>query len=49
VIEAIENPDLPQVLGVQWHPERIPFSQVTRRLFKAFVQACREYRATAEP
>jgi putative glutamine amidotransferase len=49
VIEAIENPELPQVLGVQWHPERIPFSQVTRRLFKAFVQACREYRAAAGP
>lgn len=47
IIEAIENPTLPQVLGVQWHPERIPFSAVTRKLFGAFVGLCREYREQA--
>lgn len=32
VIEAIENPDQPQVFGIQWHPERSPRSIASRRL-----------------
>lgn len=44
IIEAIENPEMPQVLAVQWHPERLPYSRVTRRLFKSFVEACAAYR-----
>ena len=44
VIEAIENPTAPQVIAVQWHPERLPCSTGTRKLFKAFVNACRTYR-----
>lgn len=41
VIEALEWPGKPFFLGVQWHPERDPDSQATRRLFEAFAAACR--------
>ena len=41
LIEGIEMPDLPFVLGIQWHPEslsdRYPAHQ---RIFDAFVTAC---------
>ena len=39
VIEAIELPDYPFLIGVQWHPEREPESDYTRLLFHAFVKA----------
>lgn len=39
VIEASELPDQPFFLGVQWHPERLPASDATKRLFRAFVAA----------
>jgi len=41
VIEAIERTDHPFYLGVQWHPERMPDSALTRRLVGAFVDAAR--------
>lgn len=41
VVEAIEWDGPSFFLGVQWHPERDPDSQATRRLFEAFVSACR--------
>lgn len=37
VIEAIELPEYPFLLGVQWHPEREAGSEFTKRLFNAFV------------
>jgi putative glutamine amidotransferase len=44
VVEAIERPDLPFCVGVQWHPEhgREAPTETTRRLMAAFVGACRD-------
>ncbi len=46
LIEGIELPGYPFVLGVQWHPEslaaRYPAHQ---KLFDAFVQACENHRS----
>ncbi len=47
LIEGIELPDHPFVLGIQWHPEtlsdRYPDHQ---KLFDAFVRACADHRHT---
>lgn len=49
LIEAVEAPDYPWVFGVQWHPERGEAEMESdrrspdRRLFWAFVEACREH------
>lgn len=45
VIEAAEHTSHPFCIGVQWHPECLwnqPDSTVHRRLFEAFVDACRK-------
>ncbi|MBI5434978.1 MAG: gamma-glutamyl-gamma-aminobutyrate hydrolase family protein [Planctomycetes bacterium] len=39
LIEAIERPDLPFCVGVQWHPERSPQGSAHDRLFRALVGA----------
>ena len=41
VIEALEAPDRRFCLGVQWHPENFWRTGEFRRLFEAFVSACR--------
>ena len=43
VVEAIELPDAPFVLGVQWHPEKMTQAgdEASRRLFAAFAEAAR--------
>ena len=50
VIEAAELPGHVFFLGVQWHPERMPKSDSTRRLFRAFLEAAAtRARAKAPP
>lgn len=39
LVEAIELPDHPFGLGVQWHPEWLTDQEPTRNLFKKFVEA----------
>lgn len=42
IVEAVEYPEHPFCIAVQWHPEHMSaFSGVQRRIFKAFVNACR--------
>ena len=46
VIEAVEHPDLPFFVGIQWHPERyFDRTEDAKAVFAAFAQAAREYRA----
>ena len=42
VVEAIEKPDVPFCIGVQWHPENFWQSGEFRPLFEAFVRAARD-------
>jgi putative glutamine amidotransferase len=42
IVEAIEQPDAPFCIGVQWHPENFWRSGEFRPLFDAFVRAARE-------
>ena len=41
IVQAVEDPDRPFLLGVQWHPEFLLASRAQRRLFSALVQASR--------
>ena len=47
VIEAIEDPDHPFCIGVQWHPERMRNNELTKALFRAFVEVARRRAMTA--
>ncbi len=42
VIEGLEIPAYPQIIGVQWHPEKDPQSEPTVRLFRAFIEMAKE-------
>lgn len=44
-VEAVEATDRPWLVGVQWHPERTPHDEATRRLFARFIEAAAAYRA----
>lgn len=44
--EALELPQHPFALAVQWHPECLPHLPEHRRLFEAFVEAARKYTST---
>lgn len=41
IVQAIEHNDRPFRIGVQWHPEFLIYRRPHRRLFGAFVRACR--------
>lgn len=38
IIEGVEIPSQPQVIGVQWHPEKDLESEVTAALFHSFIE-----------
>ncbi len=43
LIEALEMPDYPFFIGVQWHPEYLwEKNKEAFRLFQTFVKACKE-------
>jgi putative glutamine amidotransferase len=44
IIEAIEKPDVPFCVAVQWHPENFVRTGEFRGLFEGFVAAARRYR-----
>jgi putative glutamine amidotransferase len=41
LVEAVELPDHPFAVGVQWHPEWLTDQEVTRNLFRKFVEAAK--------
>lgn len=45
LVQGVEVPDRPFVVGVQWHPEYLPQRPEQRRLFDALVAAARVVRA----
>jgi putative glutamine amidotransferase len=47
IVQAVEQPDRPFLVGVQWHPEFLAYSPRQRRLFRTLVAAAADYR-TAE-
>lgn len=51
VVEAAEDPTRRLLLGVQWHPERMPGADSTRRLFATLIaaSAARTGAAAARP
>ncbi len=47
VVEAIEDPEHPFCIGVQWHPERMRDNDLTKALFKTFVDVAKRRALTA--
>jgi len=43
LVQAIESSDEHFILGVQWHPEFMPYHWSTHRIFKAFVQEAKKH------
>jgi putative glutamine amidotransferase len=44
IVQAVEDPARPFLVGVQWHPEFLLYMRRQRRLFKALVEAAKECR-----
>lgn len=49
IIEAVEDPAHPFLIGVQWHPERHPDSDATRALFRGLVEAAGQHIHSGPP
>ena len=50
VIEAVEVPSHPFMVGVQWHPEALSISdRPTQQLFEQFIEAARAFRTGLVP
>ncbi len=47
IVQGIESTRGPLRIGVQWHPEYLPQRADQRRLFRYFVDACRDLTASA--
>ena len=43
IIEGLEDPRHPFYVGVQWHPEDMPREESAAKIFRAFVEAARQY------
>ncbi|MGV2977923.1 gamma-glutamyl-gamma-aminobutyrate hydrolase family protein [Roseibium alexandrii] len=48
IVQAIETRSGKPVLGVQWHPELMPFSKTQQRLFQWLVEAAKNRKDTGE-
>lgn len=46
IVQAIEDPDLPMHLGVQFHPEYLLYARRYRNLFNQVVQEARKFTAS---
>ena len=42
IVQAVENPDAPFLIGVQWHPEFLIFQRDQRGLYRGLVEAARK-------
>lgn len=47
-VEAVEDPDRPFLIGVQWHAETLVHRSYEASLFRSFVEACRRDGASYE-
>jgi putative glutamine amidotransferase len=45
IVEGLEDPRHPFYVGVQWHPEDMPAADSASKIFRAFVEAARQYAA----
>ncbi len=41
LIEGFYKEDYPFLMGIQWHPERLPGNELSTALFKSFIKAAR--------
>jgi len=46
IVEAIEDPSMPLMLGVQWHPERMIDEEAHLSLFRTLVERAATFRTT---